>query len=108
MKKQNVYRELYKIHLYIDQMLHKYPKKYYYTLGVRTREYNIEILMQVYQWALQSNMEIKPISELLMKMEELKLYLKLANEYKIVSIKQLSYLFFKIESVKKGIIEQNN
>lgn len=102
MNTQYLYREVYKLHLYIDKMIHKYPKKYYYTLGVKTRECNIEILLKLQKSMLanQYRIDTEDTTNILMKIEELKLYLKLANEYKIIPLAQISYLFFNIEGIK--------
>lgn len=100
MKLRSAYQEYYKLHLYIDNLLHHYPKKYYHSLGVKIRDLNIHILLSLHQQAQQADPDPQEISTLLQQMDTLVFYLNLSGSYAILPQKKLSYILFGIEKCK--------
>lgn len=97
---RKAYRSFYKLHLYIDQVLNCYPKKYYHPLGMKTRELNIHILVSLYHLAKATPPSPETFQSLYQDIHTLEFYLRLGSTYQIVSEKQLSYILFHLETFK--------
>lgn len=101
-----VYRDMYNIHLYIEKLLWCFPKKHYYTIGRWIRKLNLKAINKIYEAAVTSCIKKKNklLGKAIKSLRDMKFYLTLSLDYKILSLKQCSYIFYHLEYINKQLV----
>lgn len=88
----NLYKETYRLLSIVDDFVHQFPKLYKHTLGSRMLDVGLELIMLVMEANMDKGNRRRSLERFLIKFESLKVMIRLANEKKVISIKQASQL----------------
>ncbi|WP_018674925.1 four helix bundle protein [Riemerella columbina] len=99
-----VYRLVFRFHIYLDRVVHTYPKKYYYMIGERIRKVNLALVEKIHAIASSKGKSQQKHFESLKKIiEKLKFYMRLSFEYQLLKEKQMIYIFSEIIRIEKQL-----
>lgn len=99
-----VYRVIFRLHIYIDRVVNAYPKRYYHTIGQRIIKTNLAVVETLYSIATsQGKPQQKHFKRMTRKIDQLKLYMRLSFEYRLLKVKQMTYIFREITNIEKQL-----
>lgn len=98
-----IYRSAFRFHVYVNDLVDAFPKKYHYTLGARMRKNNIQLWVNIELALVEKEKEkkLKYFKKAQKRAFRSRIYFKLAQTYSLVSLKQISYVFFELNDVEK-------
>lgn len=97
-----IFQLAYKLTLEIYQTTHQFSREYKYTLGQKLKEISAEFLDFIVVANSQEN-KLSALKEARLRLERLRIHIRLACDLKIISLKKYESAFRSLEDLSKQL-----
>jgi len=97
-----IFQHTYKLTLEIHRATHQFPREYKYTLGQRLKEM-ISDLLNCIVAANSKEDKAKILEKAMLKLEQLRIHVRLTCDLKVIKLKKYEYFNRTIEEIAKQL-----
>ena len=97
-----IFQHTYKLTFEVYKTTHQFPREYKYTLGQRLKEMISDLLNFIISANSKEN-KSETIENAMLKLEQLRIHLRLAYDLRVFKLKRYEYLNRTIEEISKEL-----